>query len=326
MTQPLIDILPASYASKAGWPWTEASAPLPGKMPDGSNWPRISIVTPSYNQGEFIEETIRSVLLQGYPNLEYIIIDGGSTDNSVEIIKKYKPWLTYWVSEKDRGQSHAINKGFEHATGEIYAWLNSDDYYLPVALKAFAQAYGTDKRSVAWAGSALEINKEGEKIGEFEPRIDGDLAFFSDWWISSRIRQPACAFPAALFNAVEGVDENLHYAMDFDLWLKLRKLGQFIPINEKIACVRLYPEIKTRSNIEMRDAEVIHVCLKHGMRQSAENKIRLHAKRKTDSCERIISSMRVGSGMSYFSLLRYFIKRTLLAPFRIIKNLWSSVG
>ena len=119
MLQPLIDSLPPIDVAKPGWPWAEASVPLPEKMPDGSDWPRISVVTPSYNQGEFIEETIRSVLLQGYPNLEYIIIDGGSTDNSVEIIKKYEPWLTYWVSEKDRGQSHAINKGFKHAAGEI---------------------------------------------------------------------------------------------------------------------------------------------------------------------------------------------------------------
>ena len=96
---------------------------MPPVRPDGSAWPRISIVTPSYNQGQFIEETIRSILLQGYPDLEYIIIDGGSTDQSVEIIRKYEPWLTYWVSEKDRGQSHAINKGFERASGEIRGYI-----------------------------------------------------------------------------------------------------------------------------------------------------------------------------------------------------------
>ena len=109
-------------------------------MPDGKTWPKISIVTPSYNQGEFIERTIRSVLLQGYPNLEYIIIDGGSTDRSVELIGKYEPFIRYWVSEPDKGQSNAINKGFQHASGGIFAWLNSDDIYLPGALVAVAKA------------------------------------------------------------------------------------------------------------------------------------------------------------------------------------------
>src|SRR5262245_23266161 len=100
--------LPPPPPSKTGWPWTEESPPLPETMPDGSPWPRLSIVTPSYNQGQFIEATIRSVLLQGYPNLEYVVIDGASTDNSVGIIKQYEKWLTYWVSEPDSGQSCAI--------------------------------------------------------------------------------------------------------------------------------------------------------------------------------------------------------------------------
>src|SRR6476646_3760457 len=117
-----VEDLPLPPPDKTGWPWTEQAEPLPKYTPYDFKWPRISVVTPSYNQSQFLEETIRSVLLQGYPDMEYIIIDGGSTDNSIEIIKKYEKFLAHWVSEPDRGQSHAINKGFKECTGEYIAW------------------------------------------------------------------------------------------------------------------------------------------------------------------------------------------------------------
>ncbi|WP_461485736.1 glycosyltransferase family 2 protein, partial [Pedobacter sp.] len=121
------------------WPY---SNPVDPEIYKGrTDWPKISIVTPSYNQGQYIEETILSILNQNYPNLEYIIIDGGSTDHTVEIIKKYEDRITYWVSEKDNGQSHAINKGFEKATGEIFAYLNSDDCYYPNTFWEIANTY-----------------------------------------------------------------------------------------------------------------------------------------------------------------------------------------
>jgi cellulose synthase/poly-beta-1,6-N-acetylglucosamine synthase-like glycosyltransferase len=109
MRCPTLSDLPPPPPQKTGWPWTEESLQLPDLMPNGSEWPQISIVTPNYNYGQFIEETIRSVLLQGYPNLEYIIIDGASTDNSSEIVQRYESWLSYWISEEDKGQSDAIN-------------------------------------------------------------------------------------------------------------------------------------------------------------------------------------------------------------------------
>src|SRR5690606_31772171 len=116
-----------------------------------TDWPKISIVTPSYNQGQFIEETILSILNQNYPNLEYIIIDGGSTDNTVEIIKKYEDRITYWVSEKDNGQADAINKGLEQCTGEIFNWINSDDYLAKKSLYsiAIASIYNDNAKIIA---------------------------------------------------------------------------------------------------------------------------------------------------------------------------------
>lgn len=131
--------LPSPPPGKTGWPWTEESSEIMEETPDSFEYPRISIVTSNYNYGHFLEETIRSVLLQGYPNLEYIIIDAGSTDNSLEIIEKYAPWLAYYVSEKDKGQSDGINKGFYQATGKIYAWLNSDDIFCPNTLLEIGQ-------------------------------------------------------------------------------------------------------------------------------------------------------------------------------------------
>ena len=130
MRCPTLAELPPPLEGKTGWPWTVESTQLPETMPHGSPWPRISIVTPSYNQGEFIEETIRSVLLQGYPNLEYIIMDGGSSDKTNEVISKYASWLKYWRSQKDEGQAAAITEGFLRATGQIGAYINSDDFYL----------------------------------------------------------------------------------------------------------------------------------------------------------------------------------------------------
>ena len=143
MRCPTLAELPPPPPGKAGWPWTIESPQLPNTTPDGRPWPRISIVTPSFNQGQFIEETIRSVLLQGYPDLEYVIFDAASTDDSVGIIKKYEPWLTYWESEKDRGQAHAINKGLTKSTGEIFNWINSDDMLVDGALGIIARCFGS---------------------------------------------------------------------------------------------------------------------------------------------------------------------------------------
>src|SRR5579885_3553995 len=163
MRCPTLAELPPPPAGKTGWPWTIETPALPASRADGSPWPRISIVTPSYNQGQFIEETIRSVLLQGYPDLEYIVIDGGSTDQSVEIIRKYERWLTYWVSEKDRGQAHAINKGFSSVTGELFNWINSDDLSYRSACGGWRRQ---QVRVMRWLGtlsiSGLEIPRLSE--------------------------------------------------------------------------------------------------------------------------------------------------------------------
>src|SRR6266568_7556231 len=145
MRCPTIAELPPPPIDRVGWPWTEAKDWLPELQPNGQAWPKVTIVTPSYNQGHFLEETIRSVLLQGYPDLEYIVIDGGSTDGSIEIIQRYSKELAHWSSEPDGGPAAGLNKGFRGATGEIFSFLNADDFYLPGAFYRIANIFSADR-------------------------------------------------------------------------------------------------------------------------------------------------------------------------------------
>ncbi|MFC1495134.1 glycosyltransferase family 2 protein [Thermodesulfobacteriota bacterium] len=190
---------------------------MPDRMPDGLSWPRICIVTPSYNQGQFIEETIRSVLLQGYPDLEYIVMDGGSTDNTVEVIRKYEPWLSYWVSESDRGQAAAINKGWRLATGEILGWLNSDDCYFLSAFQKVANAFIRDENIRVLAGEGILINTDGKQIAA-KPAYSFDPVALL---VHSQPLQPTTFYRKSVLSEVGFLNENLHYAMDREFFLRL---------------------------------------------------------------------------------------------------------
>jgi len=186
-------------------------------MPDGSPWPRISIVTPSYNQGQFIEETIRSVLLQGYPDFEYFIIDGGSTDNSLETINRYSPWIRRWVSKPDRGQADAINKGFGWAHGALMAFINSDDYYAPDILHDVAHLYRKElSPKFFWALYPVE------NIGDcatFTNLPERDFTLAS--WISKQayIHQPGVFWSKPLIAEMGPLDTSLRYAFDRKLFM-----------------------------------------------------------------------------------------------------------
>ena len=193
---------------------------MPVSRYGGHPWPRISVITPSFNQGEFIEETIRSVLLQGYPDLEYLILDGGSTDNSVAIIKKYSTWLTYWVSEPDSGQSDAINRGLKRASGDFCTWINSDDMLCKNALIDHASQVGFDTDTV-YVGICLYINHAGKILSSHRGRVHSleDLVRIGRVWRSGgQIVQPEVLFPRQLALAVGGVNPNNHRTMDYELW------------------------------------------------------------------------------------------------------------
>ena len=187
--------------------------------------PRITIVTPSLNQGQYLEETIRSVLLQGYPNLEYFIIDGGSTDETVSVIRKYEKWLTGWVSEPDGGQAHAINKGFGRATGHLLAWINSDDLYLPGVFDRIADLYSADVPT----GDFWHVSGVDYFDAELEQHVTGYQADANDLrcWVSgdANLNQQGTFFDRQVFLKVGTLDETLHYGFDKEYWMRMLAAG-----------------------------------------------------------------------------------------------------
>jgi glycosyltransferase involved in cell wall biosynthesis len=231
--------LPPPPSGKSGWPWTRQNKLLPEKMHDGSEWPRLSIVTPSYNQGKFIEATIRSVLLQGYPNLEYIIIDGGSTDQSVEILKQYEKYLFYWHSKKDRGQADAINQGLEKSSGEIVGWINSDDLYVKGAFSKIVKAFHSYPDYIVVHGNRILINELGNVTGwmclpPFDPKtIIYNVCSETAFWQRSVMQE------AGLLNA------SLQFAIDLEFFGRLYKYGKFLKLNEYLGYFRCYSENKS---------------------------------------------------------------------------------
>lgn len=219
--------------------------------------PKISIVTPSYNQGYFIEQTILSVIGQGYPNLEYIIIDGGSTDNTVDIIKKYANKITYWVSEPDKGQSDALNKGLQKCTGEIFNWINSDDYFENGSLFKIAQYFTDNEACELLCGYCSYFDSETLQQKFFHRleifnTVEGTL-------IQQKINQPASFYKLSLIQQLGGVNKDLHYCMDLDLWFRyLVQFGQenILLIDDTFAHFRLHDESKTvQLQVKFREEE-----------------------------------------------------------------------
>ncbi len=235
--------LPAPPAGREGWPWTETSEPTPDRPPTGGDWPSISIVIPSLNQAEFIEEAIRSILLQGYPNLEFVIRDGGSTDGSVEVIRRYEPWISHWVSQPDGGQSAAINAGFDETSGEAFNWLCSDDILYPGALRIVGATFVAHPEADVVCGSTNVVD-----------RVDGSRThIFQPHWERIRLMpyrstcpQQSCFWRRQVIRRPSLLDANLHYCMDYELWcylLSQTKRWEILP--DTLAEFRMYGDNKT---------------------------------------------------------------------------------
>jgi len=226
---PAVNEFPAWPPGRTGWPWTRGQAAVGAWRPDKDRLPRISVVMPSFNQGSFIEAAIRSVLLQGYEDLELIVVDGGSTDETVEILRKYEPWLTFWVSEPDAGQADALYKGFARSTGEVLAWLNSDDMYCPGALDAVGLCYRQHPDSGLVYGDCEVIDAEGVVTDT----IRGEAGDLERLLTRNIVPQPSAFFSRRAFDRAGGIDSGLHFIMDYELWIRMMLRGEvfrYLPV------------------------------------------------------------------------------------------------
>ena len=252
-----------------GFPWNSETAPADAPA---EAMPLITIVTPCLNQGRFIEGAIRSVLLQGYPRLEYIVLDGGSSDETVNIIRKYERWITHWRSAPDRGQAAAINEGFERATGRMVGWLNSDDRFLEGALPAFAAAHERDADAVAWCGSGRNVDERGYVESHARPR---DLTFDEiAFGPPNRILQPACLIDREAFSRAGGVDEGLTCAFDFALWLDLAEKGRIATVDAEVAEAIVHRDAKTQHSADLTIAEYSVILMRRGLEAEAVRWVR----------------------------------------------------
>ena len=263
-------------------PTTIAPLPLRDASTPARGLPRISVVTPSYNQGPYLEQTLRSVLDQDYPNLEYIVVDGGSADDSVDIIRKYADRLAWWVSEKDAGQSDAINKGFARATGDVFGYINSDDFLYPGALDAVARSYNAGTR---WAvGWVTMIDPDG---GEW-PQAPEKMSTASDWFVRNPVPQQAAFWAASLWKEFGHFRQDLRYAFDYEYWLRLRFRARVEPtiLRRRLGSYRLHAASKTVSEYDGFEPEFERARADYLPLLSPRERREVAAKRRRKESER----------------------------------------
>jgi glycosyltransferase involved in cell wall biosynthesis len=260
IADPGVNNLPDPPKNANGWPWKYETPTVPVNFPGGQPWPLVSVVTPSYNQGQFLEATIRSVLLQGYPNLEYMVIDGGSTDDSQEIIRRYEGKLSFWVSEKDRGQAHAINKGLARAKGTILGWLNSDDVLMPGTIFRIVDAFKQHNDIDVIYGHLDRIDPQGNLVPT--PILPKDRVEFNKHTalMECVVNQPGCFWQRPMMDKVGLLNDALHYGLDYEYWTRMLIAGaKFMRLDDTVAQFRLSATSKTVNQTTKMAREAISI-------------------------------------------------------------------
>ena len=278
--------------------------------------PKISIVTPSFNQGKYLEETILSVIEQNYLNLEYILIDGGSSDNSLDIINKYDDRISYWISEPDNGQSDAINKGFAKATGDILGWINSDDYYKPGTMDVISKELDPKQEQLLF-GNCKYYNEDNGQSWESDVGLKFNsfrLPFDYNYLI-----QPSTFWTRKLWDSTGPLNENYHYGFDWDWILRASKDCEFIYNVNVLSVYRLHSDQKTQSGGKIRSEELLEILSTHGYEDfsSVIKKLIPHKK--------IISNI-VESSTKYHTRRILFVIMKLLFPTMLSRYSIKEIG
>lgn len=280
------------------------------------NYPKITIITPSYNQGEFIEATIRSVLAQNYPNLEYLVFDGGSTDNTVDVIKKYDKYITHWESKTDRGQSHAINKGFRAASGEIIGWLNSDDLFYPNTLHRVAN-YFKDKnyRKIIYGEGTYLFDKYQLSIKNNTARLSQRHPIT----LCDFIIQPSTFWGRTVVEEVGELEEDLHYGFDWDWFIKAHNKG--IPlqmVKEYFSVYRIHAGHKSSAGGDKRTKELAQIYETYHGSTVADAYLQLSKSSSAIWGKRILKRLPIGT--SYLKKI-YWENRFETIPFNVFESI-----
>jgi glycosyltransferase involved in cell wall biosynthesis len=240
---------------------------------DSVSLPKISIVTPSYNQGQFLEETIQSVINQKYPNLEYIIMDGGSTDNSIEIIKQYESHIAHWESGPDGGQANAINMGFSMATGDILGWLNSDDYYLPGVFDEVIKVLHKDDLKIVF-GNCIHFYEDGRRSSRTRYSMERFERFNIEY--CDFIEQPSSFWTRKAFEKTGILETKLNFGFDWDWFIRAKRKGiEFVPLGKDLSAYRFHDAHKSGSGGKTRTLELASIYRKHHSENIADTYLRI---------------------------------------------------